>query len=440
MRRLLALAACASLAACARGGAAVSSPAASPVPGRVGYVRIDDLVRSHPLYDQLGGYERAMAALDLGATVPAAVAAGTQLERDRARLQTQLAAAVARTKGLLDAEGRAYQEREDAAIASALRGAGITGGPTVAEIHGEMEGTARTQAAGADAQAQRDLEAYGKQLQTQDDAQIAAAQRTLTERADRTYRAKSDELGTKESTLSLQLAQTDAPARLQLHTKLSSLALDDATRAAGNAELAALDRKEADVLAAERNRDAQTLTALEAQLHAEVQSDLQRQVDDIRRSSQQRFRERGDELRSQFAPPSGALIGGSTAVPLAADPRLPDALRRHIAELHAGYVRSYRADAQRTIADFNATRDDLTRRFQALAATDDAASAGLRTEIAALRKKHDDLYAQMIAQIDREVKTLAQARGIAAVVAGIAPAGGVDLTADAMKDIETLHE
>jgi hypothetical protein len=46
----------------------------------------------------------------------------------------------------------------------------------------------------------------------------------------------------------------------------------------------------------------------------------------------------------------------------------------------------------------------------------------------------------MIAQIDREVKTLAQARGISAVVAGIAPAGGVDLTADAMKDIETLHE
>lgn len=406
----------------------------------MGYVRIGDVLRHHPLYDQLAGYERDMAALDLGTVVPQAVAAGPQLERDRARLQAQLAAAVRRTNGLLEAEGRAYQEREDAAIASALRDAGIAGGPTVAEIRAEMEGTARTQAAGAGAQAQSDLEAYGKQLEAQDDAQIAAAQRTLTERADRTYRAKSDELGAKESTLSLQLAQADAPARLQLRTRLSSLALDDATRAAANAELAALDRKEADALAVERNRDAQTLTALEAQLRAQVESDLQRQIDDIRRSSQQRFRERGDELRSHFAPPSGALIASVPSPAPLADPRLPDALRRHIEQLHADYVRAYRADAQRTVADFTATRDDLTRRFGALAGTGDAAAASAQTEIAALQKKHDDLYAQMIAQIDREVKMLAQARGISAVVAGIAPAGGVDLTADAMKDIETLHE
>jgi len=42
----------------------------------------------------------------------------------------------------------------------------------------------------------------------------------------------------------------------------------------------------------------------------------------------------------------------------------------------------------------------------------------------------------MVAQIDREVKTIAQARGISTVVSTVAPAGGVDLTGDAMKDIE----
>jgi hypothetical protein len=46
----------------------------------------------------------------------------------------------------------------------------------------------------------------------------------------------------------------------------------------------------------------------------------------------------------------------------------------------------------------------------------------------------------MIAQIDREVKTIAQAHGVTIVVNSLAPAGGVDLTDDAMKDIETLHE
>ncbi len=439
MRRLLALAACVALAACARGGTAAPDPASPPATGRVGYVRMDDLIKRHPLYDQLAGYERDMAALDLNALVPHALAAGPQLESDRARLQAQLAAAAKRTNDLLDAEGRAYRQREDAAIAAALRGAGITGGPTLAEIHAEMEGTARAQAAGAGAQAQHDLEAYGKQLEAQDGAQIAAAQRTLAERADRTYRAKSDELGAKEATLSLQLAQADAPARLQLRTKLSSLALDDAARADASAQLAALDRKEADALAVERNRDAETLNALQTQLKSQVQSDLQSQIDDIRRSSAQRFRERGDELRTQFAPPSGPVIAGvPSAAPAAA--ALPADLQRRIAALHADYVRSYRADAQRTIADFNATRADLTRRFQALAQADDASARSAQTEIAALQKKHDDLEAQMVAQIEREVKLLAQARGLSTVVAGIAPAGGVDLTADAMKDIETLHE
>ena len=56
------------------------------------------------------------------------------------------------------------------------------------------------------------------------------------------------------------------------------------------------------------------------------------------------------------------------------------------------------------------------------------------------QKKRDDLYQQMVAQINREVKTIAQQRGVSTVVSTVAPAGGVDLTGDAMKDIETLHE
>jgi hypothetical protein len=47
----------------------------------------------------------------------------------------------------------------------------------------------------------------------------------------------------------------------------------------------------------------------------------------------------------------------------------------------------------------------------------------------------------MVAQIGREVRMVAQKRGIDVVVSDVvAPAGGVDLTADAEKDIESLHE
>ncbi len=441
MRRLLVLAACASLAACARGASNAPVPAPSAVAGRVGYVRLADLVKKHPLYGQLAEYEQNIAALDLDALVPHALVAGPELQRDRDRLQAQLAAAARRTNALLQAEGQSYRARENAAIAAALNGAGAASGPTVEQIRNQMEGTARAQAVGASAQAQRDLDAYGKQLQAQDDAEIASVQRTLSARADRTYRAKSDELSAKEAALSLQLATADAPERLSLHTKLSSLALDDNARDAANAELAELDRKEADAQAAEHNRDAQTLGALQAQLRDGIQSDLRRQVADIRGRSEGRFRERAEQLRAQFAVPAGALIaGGSNAVAAPAGPELPAALRERIAQLHADYARAYRSDAQRTIDDFNTTRADLTRRFDALAGTDTAAARSAQSEIAELQRKHDDLYAQMVAQIDREVRTIAQAHGISVVIDSLAPAGGVDLTDDAMKDIETLHE
>ena len=76
-----------------------------------------------------------------------------------------------------------------------------------------------------------------------------------------------------------------------------------------------------------------------------------------------------------------------------------------------------------------------------LTGADSAAAQGARAEIVALQKKRADLYAEMVDQIGREVKTLAQQRGISVVVSDVAaPAGGVDLTDDAMKDIETLHE
>jgi hypothetical protein len=58
-----------------------------------------------------------------------------------------------------------------------------------------------------------------------------------------------------------------------------------------------------------------------------------------------------------------------------------------------------------------------------------------------LSRKRADLYGQMVAQIGREVRLLAQARGISVVVTDpVANAGGIDLTTDAMKDIESLHE
>jgi hypothetical protein len=402
---------------------------------------MDELVMKHPLYGQLAQYNANIAALDLSAIVPTVLAAGPGLKREEARLEAQLDAAAKRTDALLAAKGKSYQDRENAAIAAALRSAGAPSGPSVAGIQSQMEGTAQTQAASAGAQAQRDLDAYRKQLEAQDMAQITAAQHTLAARADRTYRAKADELNATEASLSLLLANGDAAERLSLRTRLSSLALDDAARDEANKAIAALDRKEADTLAAARNRDAQTLAALQAQLRSGIESDMHKQVAQIQQRSVQRFRERAGQLRTQFAPSNGPLIatspnGGAPHL----SPNLPPALRARIAQLHADYTKAFQNDAKATIADFQKTRSDLTRRYAQLTGTDAAATQSAQLEIRSLQKKRDDLYGQMVAQIDREVKTIAQAHGVSTVVSSVAPAGGVDLTGDAMKDIETLHE
>jgi hypothetical protein len=93
------------------------------------------------------------------------------------------------------------------------------------------------------------------------------------------------------------------------------------------------------------------------------------------------------------------------------------------------------------IAQFQKTRTDLLRRFGEISGVDEAAQAGADKEMDSLRKQRGDLYNEMVAQIGREVKTIAEKRGIEVVVSDVvAPAGGVDLTADAEKDIESLHE
>ncbi len=123
------------------------------------------------------------------------------------------------------------------------------------------------------------------------------------------------------------------------------------------------------------------------------------------------------------------------------NPNLPPALRARIQQLHQDYQKRFQDDAKTTIADFTKTRADLSRRYAQLHGVDAAGQAGAQAQILSLRKKRSDLYDQITAQIDREVRLIAQQRGVSVVLSNVvAPVNGVDLTPDALKDIESLHE
>ncbi|HEY0383637.1 MAG TPA: hypothetical protein VGC72_15710 [Candidatus Elarobacter sp.] len=404
---------------------------------------MDDLVKKHPLYEQLARYDRSIEAFDLTSTAPQVAASDPHLADRERELQKQLNEAADRTRKLIDEKQKQYQAQESAAIAAAMRGAGA-GGPSAAQIAGSVNATAQQQQRGVAVQAQRDLNAYRSTLQKQDGAQVAAAQKALSDRADRTYRAKADELQSKESALSLKMASEDAPQRLALRTKLTSLALDDAAREDAQKQLTAIDRKEADALAALRNRDQQTLVALQAQLKDQVQSELTAQVAAIRKRSEGSLAQRQQTLSRQVSNLGGPVVKTNVVngrVQQQVSSNLPPALRGRIEQLHTDYQKRFAADAKTTIADFEKTRRDLGKRFAQLHGIDGASQQGAQAQIMSLRKKREDLYGEIIAQIDREVRLIAQQRGISVVLTNIiAPAGGVDLTPDALKDIESLHE
>jgi len=393
---------------------------------------MDELVKKHPLYDQLARYDRSIEAFDLTSTAPQVAANDPHLAERERDLQKQLNAAADRTRKLIDQKQKQYQQQESAAIAAALRGAGA-GGPSAAQIAGSVNATARQQQSGVATQAQRDLNAYRSTLLKQDTAQMNAAQKALTERADRTYRAKAEELQSKQSALSLKMASEDAPQRLALRTKLTSLALDDAAREDAQKQLAAIDRKEADALAAARNRDQQTLIALQAQLKDQVQSELNAQLAAIRKRSQGSLTQRQQSLARQVSNLGGPVVKTTVVngrVQQQVNTSLPPALQARIKQLHEDYQKR-----------FQKTRQDLGKRYAQLHGLDGASQAGAQAQILSLRKKREDLYGEITAQIDREVRLIAQQRGIAVVLTNIvAPAGGVDLTPDALKDIESLHE
>ena len=404
---------------------------------------MDALVKKHPLYPQLAHLDEDVEALQLKAVGPQIAQSGADIANQEKALQKELETAADRTNKTLAQKQQEYAKREQAAISAALAAAGVAGGQSGSQISGTMANVSRTQAQGATNAAQANLDAYRRELIAQDQSATQTLQHSLADRANRTYRARAEDLQKKEADFAYQLATADSAERLTLRTKASNLALDDASRADVQKQLAAVDQREADQLGAMKNRDQSTLAALQKQLHDQIAGELAQEVGKLRTRTIANINKRTVDTRSalvgqiaELGGPAGSTGGGVTLPASVA----PD-LRAKLTALHDKYASDYKQDAKTTVEQFQKTRADLTKRFADLASADGSAQSGAGREINALQKQRLDLYSEMVAQIGREVKTIAARRGIVVVVSAVvAPANGVDLTSDAEKDIESLHE
>ena len=440
--RAAAVVALLSLAACNRGpSTSVAGNGARPA-GEVGYVNMDDLLKRHPLYAELSRLDDDMAALQLKGVGGAEAVAPADLAREQKQLQAELDRAAAQTRAALKAKQEDYSKREAAAIQQALAAAGSVSGGGGAAIAGGAQQNLQQQAQTVSATAQKNLDRYRRDVVGQNQAALQALQRSLNDSAARTYHTQVEALQKKEADYALQLANDSSTERLSLRAKLSNLVLDDAAREDARKQMEALDRKQADELAAMKNRDGATLAALQTRLHNQTQAELDRRAAEMNKATLAKLNSRELETRKDVVAKLGGLApvqgaGGQVTV----HGGLPPDMKAKLDALHKKYQDDFDKDAKTTLDDFAKTRAELGRRFERLHGADSAAQSGSTKQLAALQHQRDQLYDQMVAQIGREVKMIAAKRGIDVVFSDVvAPAGGVDLTADAEKDIESLHE
>ncbi|HEY1429142.1 MAG TPA: OmpH family outer membrane protein [Candidatus Tumulicola sp.] len=393
-----------------------------------GYVRVDEVVKHHPLYPQLSQIDDAIAAINLSAAAPRVPLSASQIAAQTSTLNRQLRGAQDRANRIIAQKQTQYAAAERAADAQALKAAGVSG-PALAAM--QMNGASAAQTRQAVVAANQNFQAYQQSVITAGNAATSAVARQLEVQESQKLRAKAEQLQQSETDASLKLSQADAPERLAIRTRLSNLAMDVSARKSLENQLAALNQKEADALAAQRKADAQTMLAYRKQLDGETSQTIRSQASSMQGETRAKLLERRNEVGAQLR------TMGAPSVPAS----IPPNVQKQIADIHRTFTAKFQADAQKTVADYNATKTDLDRQFEALHGADVGATGAAATELAALQKKRSALYQQIVSQISREASRIANERGFSIVLDNVnAAPGGYDLTNDLIKDVESQHE
>ncbi len=393
------------------------------------YVRMEDVIKHHPLYGQLSQITDSMTAINLQAAAPRVPRSAAEVAAGIQQLNQQLRDAQTRASKIMAQKQQQYAQKEQQADAAALTAAGIN--PSAFQAAAQMSATSRQQAAVAAQQANQDYAAYQQNVISQDNAAVNAVAQQLQRQADEKLRAKAEQFQQDETDLSLRLAQEDATQRSSLKLKLNNLALDTATRTSVQQQLGALDKKEADQVNSLRARDQQDLATYRSQLRTQTNKAIGGQVSSIRSQTQAKLNARRNEVGSQLRSLSGPAMPQN----------LPPDMQQKLAQIHQQYASMFQADAQKTVEEYTNTKSDLDRQFAALQGQDVGATGAAAKELASLQKRHDDLQSQMVDQIHREAQRIAKQMGFTVVFENVTAApGGYDMTNDLIHDVESLHE
>ena len=356
----------------------------APGSASTGFADLPQLIAGHPLHGVLAAYDREIAALRSTQTVSGLEDPAGRARSVAAALRNRSGAARLRAQAIAARDTRPDLLQENSALS------------TIVALGGASE---------------RAASHYSDDLNREVTASLSAFERATTQRTGRALQARRQQLREKELMLAYDLARRDAPQRLLLRLKLSELHLDAATRKALESQLAAVNEREGDALAAARRWDAAVLGSYRRQLQEEGATANAQMVSQLRAKG-----DANDAIRLRV------LHAESNAA--AALPVVPSQL--------ALFRSSYRsaADAQAIAVGFGAAGVDLSRRFGELSDVDERSRAATAAQIQRLTVDRGKLYRSIVAQIERIANRLARTRHLTKVlVANSRPKGSIDLTA-----------
>ncbi|HTZ53879.1 MAG TPA: OmpH family outer membrane protein [Candidatus Acidoferrum sp.] len=396
----------------------------------VAYVRVDEVIKHHPLYPQLAQLNDAIDAINFEASMPHAPLTPAQIAQQSKDLNAQLQAAQNKANAILASKQQLYAQQEHDADVAAVKAAGVD--PNAAGIGQVMNATSAQQAQQAAAAAQQGYIDYQKGVIAQDQAAINAIARQLQAAANDKLRARSEQYQQAESNLALRLAQEDSGQRMALQTQLNTLALTTDQRKSLATQLHALDVKEANAENALRAADAQALATYQKQIGEQTMTQIRQQQAAIQSQTGAKLTQRRDQV--------GAQLRGLGAPPVATV-KLPPDLRKRLGQIHQQYAAKFQADAQQAIEEYQATKSDLDAQFAALHGQGVSATGAAAIKLRDLQKRQAQLQSQIQDQIQREAVRLAKEMGFSLVLDNVQVAnGGYDLTNDLIHDLESQHE
>jgi hypothetical protein len=396
----------------------------------VAYVRVDDVIKHHPLYPELAQLNDAIDAINFEASMPHAPLTPAQIAQQSKDLNAQMQAAQNKANAILASKQQMYQQQEHDADVAALKAAGVD--PNAAGLGQVMNATSAQQAQQAAAAAQQGYMEYQRGVIAQDQAAMNSIAQQLQKAANDKVRARAEEYQQAESDLSLKLTQEDSSQRVALQTQLNTLALSSDQRKSVGGQLAAIDKKEADQVNALRAVDAQALATYQKQIGAQTVAQIRQQQTALQSQTGAKLAQRRDQV--------GAQLRGLGAPPVATVKLPPDLLKR-LAQIHQQYAVKFQADAQQAIEEFQATKTDLDAQFAALHGQGVTATGAAAIKLRDLQKRQAQLQSQIQDQIQREAARLAKQMGFSLVLDNVQAAnGGYDLTNDLIHDLESQHE